>query len=76
MPITTSYLVEGMTCAHCVAAVRAELSALDRDAEVDVDLKAGGTSTVRVTSADRLPRDQVEAALEEAGDYRLVAGDG
>ena len=65
------YLVEGMTCGHCVSAVTSELSALDGVSGVEVDLVAGGTSTVTVTSAAPLGTDAVAAAIDEAG-YRLV----
>jgi copper chaperone len=70
--ITTAYQVEGMTCAHCVTAVRTELGALDGISEVTVVLNAGGTSSVTVTSHSPVPQDDVIAALDEAGDYHLV----
>ncbi len=54
MDATVDYLVTGMTCGHCVSAVTSELSALDGAVEVSVDLLAGGVSTVRVTSHERL----------------------
>jgi len=72
---TARYLVEGMTCAHCVAAVTEELTALDGVAHVGIDLQAGKTSSVTVTSTRPLAREDVEAALTEAGDYHLVHGD-
>jgi hypothetical protein len=40
--------------------------------DVSVDLDAGGTSTVSVTSAQPLSDADVAAALDEAGEYRLV----
>ena len=70
---TQTYAVTGMTCGHCAHAVTTELSALDGVGDVHVDLDAGGTSTVTVTSAAPLSRDAVAAALDEAGDYRLQA---
>jgi copper chaperone len=69
---TTTFAVTGMTCGHCVAAVTTELSALPGVTEVSVDLVAGGTSTVTVTSDTPIGRGQVAAALDEAGDYRLA----
>jgi copper chaperone CopZ len=68
----TTFAVSGMTCGHCVAAVSAELSALPGVTEVSADLVPDGTSTVTVTSDTPISRDQVGAALEEAGDYRLA----
>ncbi len=68
---TTDYRVDGMTCAHCTAAVTDELSALEGVTQVEVDLVAGGTSTVHVTSDRELSRDEVAAAVDEAG-YALA----
>jgi copper chaperone len=70
--ISTMYRVEGLTCEHCVSAVRAELTALDGVSDVWVDVNAGGTSSVTVTSAPPVNDAQVAAAVDEAGDYRLV----
>jgi copper chaperone len=67
-----TYSVAGMTCEHCVNAVREEIGALDGVSQVAVDLDAGGTSTVRVTSTTPVSDEQVAAALDEAGDYRLA----
>jgi copper chaperone len=69
---TTMYLVNGMTCGHCVHAVTAELSALTGVAGVSVDLVPGGSSPVTVTSEAPLTPAAVAAALDEAGDYRLA----
>lgn len=70
---TKSYAVTGMTCSHCIAAVSAELGALAGVTAVDVDLVAGGISTVTVSSDTPLTTEQVTTALDEAGDYRLSA---
>ena len=69
---TQTYNVTGMTCGHCVGAVTSELKEFDGVTDVSVDLVAGGTSTVTVTSTRPLTRDQVSTALDEAGDYQLV----
>jgi len=68
----STYQVAGMTCGHCVNAVSSELKEIDGVRDVTVDLDAAGTSTVTVTSAQPLPRELVSAALDEAGNYRLV----
>ena len=69
---TRSFAVTGMTCGHCASAVTSELTALDGVTDVQVDLVAGGTSTVTVTSQTPLEPSQVAAALDEAGDYQLA----
>ena len=69
---TSTYKVTGMTCGHCANAVTEELRALDGVSDVKVDLVAGGTSTVTVTSAAELGSQAVAEALDEAGDYQLV----
>jgi copper chaperone len=66
-----SYPVTGMTCGHCVASVTEELEELAGVQEVSVDLVAGGTSTVTVTSDQPLTDDAVQAAVAEAG-YQLA----
>ena len=72
MTTTATYNVQGMTCGHCASAVSEEISALDGVTSVNVDLVAGGVSTVRVTSDAPLSNDAVASALDEAGDYTLV----
>ena len=69
---SSSFRVEGMTCQHCVKAVTDELTALAGVQDVAVDLDPAGASTVTVTSDAPLSEQQVAAALDEAGDYRLV----
>jgi copper chaperone CopZ len=69
---STMYLVSGMTCSHCVHAVTEELARLADVTGVSVDLVAGGESKVTVTSDAPLATEAVAAALDEAGDYRLV----
>ena len=64
---TARYAVTGMTCGHCVSAVREEVSALAGVRGVDVDLVTGGASTVTVTSEAPLPEESVRAAVDEAG---------
>jgi copper chaperone len=62
------YQIAGMTCAHCVAAVTAELTAMPGVLAVAVDLEAG---TAAVESAEPLSQDDVAAAIDEAG-YELM----
>jgi copper chaperone len=64
-----TYTVTGMTCGHCVVAVKGQLAGLDGVRAVDVELAAG---RVTVTSAAPLDRDEVAAAVDEAG-YQLTA---
>lgn len=71
MSTTATYQVDGMTCGHCAKSVTEEISALDGVEDVRVDLVAGGTSTVTVTSEAPLEHDSVAAAVTEAG-YALT----
>ena len=73
MSTTSTYSVQGMTCGHCASAVSQEVSAIEGVTSVEVDLVAGGVSTVRVVSDAPLADDAVAAALDEAGDYTLVS---
>ena len=65
------YLVEGMTCGHCVASVTEELSAVEGVDSVTVDLNTGGESRVTVVSAQPIAEESIRAAVTEAG-YSLV----
>ncbi len=69
--VVAEYLVEGMTCGHCVSSVTEELSELSGVGAVDVQLHAGGLSKVTVGSAVPLDADAVRQAVEDAG-YRLA----
>jgi copper chaperone CopZ len=63
-----TYRISGMTCDHCVRAVRAELRALPGVLEVTVALDPGAAT---VTSSEPLTLTAVRSAVEEAG-YTLV----
>ena len=58
-----TYTVAGMTCSHCVASVREEVSEVDGVARVDVDLESGELKV----SGDGFSDDAVAAAVEDAG---------
>jgi copper chaperone len=68
---TTTYSVTGMTCGHCTAAVTEEVSKLVGVKDVTIDLVAGGTSAVHVTSESALDEAAVREAVDEAG-YELA----
>jgi len=69
-PISTDYLVTGMTCGHCVASVIEEVTLVPGVSAVTVDLVVGAASTVHVTSAAEPERTAIRAAIDEAG-YQL-----
>ena len=73
-PVSTTVNVSGMTCGHCVSAVSEELEALDGVETVDVDLNAGGISTVTVASERELSPSEIGEAVAEAG-YLVVANE-
>lgn len=64
--------VRGMTCGHCVNAVRDEFAALPGVHGVEVDLVPDGVSTVVVDADNGLTDEQLRTALSEAGGYQLV----
>lgn len=72
--MTSTYLVKGMSCQHCVNAVTVELTGLAGVSAVTVDLVPDGTSLLTVTSDGPLAEDAVRAAVEEAGGYQLTSG--
>jgi copper chaperone len=59
---TTTYAVPGVSCAHCTAAITAEVERVDRVEGVDVDL-----ATKTVTVRGGASREAVVAAIDEAG---------
>ena len=62
------YVVSGMTCSHCVTAVRSELMKIPGVREVVVDLDAGKVTV----DADHEPElAAVREAIDEAG-YELA----
>ena len=69
---TQTFPVTGMTCDHCVHAVSSELHDIPAVTDVSVELVAGGTSSVTLTSTAPLSEADVAAALDEAGDYHLA----
>ena len=68
MSTSTIHRVTGMTCDHCVRAVRAEVSAIEGVTNVDVDLIRG---VVHVTAEQPVPTTALREAVEEAG-YTLA----
>ncbi len=73
--IATTYTVSGMTCEHCVAAVKDELSDVSGVNEVRVELVPGGESAVTIISDAPLPEKAVRQAVNEAG-YELTGVSG
>lgn len=69
---TTTYIVTGMTCGHCVNAVTTEVGRLPGVSDVTVDLTTG---RVTVASDTPIAEPRVREAVEEAG-YELAAGTG
>lgn len=72
--VSTTIEVSGMTCGHCVSSVSEELESLAGVESVDVDLNAGGISTVTITSAKPLSPSEIGEAVAEAG-YLVVANE-
>ena len=63
MSIERTYTVDGMSCGHCVAAVKGEVEAVDGVSAADVDLDTGRL----VVRGERVEDDAVRAAVDEAG---------
>ncbi len=65
--IREHFMVEGMTCSHCVASVTGEVMAVEGVDSVSVDLNAGGASRIMVVSSKAINADLIRAAVIEAG---------
>lgn len=68
---TTTINVSGLTCNHCVNAVKDEVGAIDGVQSVDVELVEGGISPVTIESATPLAEADLNDAIDEAG-YTIV----
>ena len=62
---SSSYQVTGLTCGHCAKSVTQALQTLPQVDDVQVDLAAGGVSTVTVTGV--VPPETVCRAIEATG---------
>ncbi|MDO8106216.1 cation transporter [Isoptericola sp. b441] len=71
---TQTVRVAGMTCHHCVMSVSEEVGEIEGVSGVDVDLVAGGTSTVTITAENPVSDEAIAAAVAEAG-YAVVRDD-
>jgi len=60
--------VTGLHCNACVGRVHKALSGMAGVHEVQVDLPS---ATVKIKSADEIKTDDMNALLEDLGDYRL-----
>jgi copper chaperone len=63
-----TYSVAGMTCDHCVASVREEVSAVPGVERVELELATGRLAV----SGEGFTDEAVSAAVDDAG-YELVA---
>lgn len=65
----TNYVVSGMTCNHCVHAVKEEVSNVEGVSEVSVTLDGG---RMQVTSLRPIDLADIADAVGEAGDYSVA----
>ena len=66
---SSTYIVAGMTCSHCVASVTEEITKIPGVTGVRIDLTSGA---VDVDSSSPLDPAALAEAVDEAG-YELVA---
>ncbi len=67
-PPSLEYVVQGMTCAHCVASVREEVAEVPGVRDVQVDLASGRL----LVSGEGVDDARVREAVAEAG-YGVAA---
>ncbi len=63
-----TYTVEGMTCNHCVHAIKTEVAAIPGVTSVELDLES---ENLKVHSDDAIDFDRVVEAVAEAGNYSI-----
>lgn len=71
MSQTLTLGVAGMTCGHCVRSVDEELRTVPGVTDVAIELVAGATSTVTLTTDRPVDDEALAAAVREAG-YAVV----
>lgn len=71
---TTAYLLEGLTCAACVAEVMEGVHAIPEVDGVAVALVRDGRSPLFIRSDGSLPLEAVRATVERCGFHVAVAG--
>ena len=71
---STIYTISGMTCDHCARAIKASVSTVDGVVGVAVEIVSEGESGLIFKHKDdvELDRSEIEAAIQRAGDYRLL----
>ena len=65
-----TYTVSGMTCNHCVHAVKEEVSAIPGVTDVALALETG---TLEITSSAPIDFDRIVEAVAEAGEHYSVS---
>lgn len=63
----TTLRVTGMTCDHCIRAVTEEVAVIAGVTDVQITLVPGGISAVAVNADATVTREELVAAVEEAG---------
>jgi copper chaperone len=66
-PDSREYVVDGMSCAHCVMSVTEEVQRVPGVASVDIDLESGRV----VVRGDAFSDEAVRDAVDDAG-YEVV----
>jgi copper chaperone len=67
-PLTWHFVVKGMSCGHCVRAVTNAVTAIDPQAQVQIDLASGQVEVTTQASAEA-----VKTSIVEDG-YEIVEG--
>lgn len=71
---TSTFAITGLTCGHCVNAVKEEVGELAGVSSVEVALVKGGESTLTIESEAPLTREDIAPAIAEAGDNYAIVG--
>ena len=71
---TSTFKITGLTCGHCVNAVKEEVSELAGVESAEVDLVKGGESTLTIEADRALTKADITPAIEEAGESYAIVG--
>ena len=70
---TSEYLVSGMSCGHCEAAILGEVNQIPGVRGVDM---SAGTGRMVITSSAPIDEEEAAAGTEGAGDAAVIGGVG
>ena len=71
---TSTFKITGLTCDHCVNAIKEEVGEIAGVTNIEVELVKGGKSTLTIQADRALTKADIAPAIEEAGESYAIVG--